>query len=63
MTDVQIANHNDRSQWLQEPTPGKPIYECPNCKQFAMQFFEKVPGHPERTDSFFCCACGSSWEL
>jgi hypothetical protein len=63
MTDVQIANNFDRSQWQREPIPGKPDYECPNCKQLSMQSFAKVPDHLERTNSFFCCACGSSWEM
>ena len=44
-------------------SPDRPVYDCPHCKQFAMQFFAEVPGQPGRTDSFRCCACGSTWEL
>jgi DNA-directed RNA polymerase subunit M/transcription elongation factor TFIIS len=42
----------------------RPIYGCPLCKAQAMQFYA-VDGHgdKQRTDSFICRACGSSWQM
>jgi hypothetical protein len=51
------------NDWFCELSSDRPIYNCPNCKQLAMQFYAKIPGERERENVFRCCACGSAWEL
>jgi hypothetical protein len=41
----------------------RPVYECPKCAQKAMQFYSETPDDPERTNSFICHACGTTWEM
>jgi carbon storage regulator len=55
---VSMAN-----DWFCEISSDRPTYNCPTCKQSAMQFFAVLPGESGRTDSFRCCACGSTWEM
>lgn len=43
--------------------PDRPVYRCPKCKQRAMQFYNRLPDDPRRTDVFCCCACRSVWDL
>ena len=59
-TSQRCAVAND---WFCDLALNRPVYDCPNCKQLAMQFFAEIPGEPGRTDSFRCCVCGSTWEL
>lgn len=52
--------------WLRQPSPDRPAYECPNCGEQAMQFFRALPETsqiPERSNSFICCACGHCWQM
>jgi transposase-like protein len=51
------------NDWFCELRSDRPKYDCPNCKQQAMQFYAQIPGEREREDAFRCCACGSTWEL
>jgi hypothetical protein len=51
------------NDWFCELSSDRPTYNCPNCKQLAMQFYAQMPDAPEREDAFRCCACGSTWEL
>jgi DNA-directed RNA polymerase subunit M/transcription elongation factor TFIIS len=51
---------------LRQPAPARPIYDCPQCGERAMQYFRlltETSQSPERTDSFVCFACGSSWQM
>jgi hypothetical protein len=51
------------NDWLCELKPDRPKYDCPNCKQLAMQLDSQIPSGPDREDVFRCCACGWTWEL
>ncbi len=41
----------------------RPTYQCPECRQPAMQFYSQLPEDPRRTEVFCCCACGSLWDV
>jgi hypothetical protein len=66
MAESEQGNLNDSGQsWLRQPEPGRPIYQCPQCRALAMQFFRELPEGvhgPERSNSFVCLDCGASWE-
>ena len=51
------------NDWFCEVRSDRPKYDCPNCKQLAMQLYAQIPSEPEREDAFRCCACGWTWEL
>ena len=43
--------------------PDRPSYDCPKCEESAMQYFCQRLDLPGREDFFYCCACGSTWEI
>jgi DNA-directed RNA polymerase subunit M/transcription elongation factor TFIIS len=49
--------------WQRRLSPDRPVYDCPKCKKPAMQFFAKRPDKPGHEDFYYCCACGSTWEM
>jgi len=49
--------------WEHELSSDRPVYDCPHCKQVAMQFYAQIPGEPGREESFRCHACGSTWQV
>jgi hypothetical protein len=51
------------NDWFCELRSDCPKFDCPNCKQLAMQLCSQIPNEPEREDVFRCCACGWTWEL
>lgn len=52
-----------RNDWHRELSADRPVYGCPECKEMAMQFFQRLADHPGREEFFRCCACGLCWEL
>ena len=66
MTTALLPSMSDgsmASDWFCELSSNLPKYDCPNCKQLAMQLDSQIPSEPEREDVFRCCACGWTWEL
>jgi DNA-directed RNA polymerase subunit M/transcription elongation factor TFIIS len=55
--------HEPVKDWQKRLTPDRPVYECPECKEAAMQFFSDRKDMPGREDFYYCCACGSTWEM
>jgi DNA-directed RNA polymerase subunit M/transcription elongation factor TFIIS len=55
--------HEPAHDWRHRLTPERPVYECPRCKEAAMQFFVERADKPGREDFYYCCACGSTWEV
>jgi hypothetical protein len=51
------------NDWFCELSSDRPAYDCPNCKQLAMQFYAQIPGEPAQENVFRCCACGSTWQF
>ena len=51
------------NDWLCRLASDRPVYDCPTCKESAMQFFAQRLDLPGREDFFYCCACGSTWEV
>ena len=49
--------------WQCPLSPDRPVYDCPVCKQEAMQFHRTLADDPLREDFFHCCSCGSCWEM
>jgi hypothetical protein len=49
--------------WRSRLHADRPVYGCPKCGQTAMQFFARLSGPPEREDVFYCCSCGSTWDM
>jgi hypothetical protein len=41
----------------------RPLYDCPDCIQRAMQFYPTHPSHPGRRAFFLCHACKGLWEI
>jgi DNA-directed RNA polymerase subunit M/transcription elongation factor TFIIS len=62
-TDRAVLADTPLNDWLCRLTPGRPSYECPNCKESAMQFFSERLDMPGRAEFFYCAACGSTWEM
>jgi DNA-directed RNA polymerase subunit M/transcription elongation factor TFIIS len=60
MPDVDQQNEAD---YVRPLDTNRPIYECPKCSKKAMQFYSEAPDDPERTNSFICQACGTTWEM
>ena len=55
-----------RGAWLRQPFNDRPLYNCPQCGEVAMQFFRTLPASSksEKLDNAFeCCACGQKWEM
>ena len=57
LDDIQLDD------WLGRLVSGRPVYDCPKCDESAMQFFAQRLDLPGRDDFFYCCACGSIWEV
>jgi hypothetical protein len=55
--------HEPAKDWQKRLTPDRPVYECPKCKQPAMQFFSERADKPDWEGFYYCCACGSTWEM
>jgi hypothetical protein len=51
------------NDWLCRLATDRPVYDCPKCEQPAMQFFAQRLDLPGRQDFFYCCVCGSTWEI
>lgn len=54
------------ADWQREPDPQRPLYDCPECHEHAMQYYMRLAASefgPERCESFVCCACGRSWQI
>ncbi|MEX0678759.1 MAG: hypothetical protein WD063_16900 [Pirellulales bacterium] len=58
-----VISDTPPNAWLCRLAPDRPIYECPNCKDSSMQFFSQRLDMPGREEFFYCCACGSTWEM
>jgi hypothetical protein len=58
-----ITMHDRAKDWKHRLSPDRPVYECPKCKEAAMQFFAERPDKPGREDFYYCCACGSTVEV
>jgi hypothetical protein len=51
------------SGWLGQVSQDRPIYDCLDCKELAMQFHHQLGDQPDREDFFRCCACGRCWDM
>ena len=51
------------SDWPCRLACDRPNYKCPECKKSGMQYFIQRLDMPGREDFFYCCACGSTWEI
>jgi hypothetical protein len=49
--------------WQFSISRDRPVYNCPNCAESALQFYRSHYLHPELKDFFRCHACGSCWEM
>jgi hypothetical protein len=57
------ASAGETTDWCKALSLDRPIYDCPHCKQAAMQFYAQLPGEPDLKESFHCHACGSTWQV
>jgi DNA-directed RNA polymerase subunit M/transcription elongation factor TFIIS len=63
MSAIATLQTDSDATWKAKIDPSRPTYECPRCKSLAMQFHAvDGQGDEQRTDSFICRACGSSWQ-
>ena len=62
MTGSKI-NVEQREDWQMHIHSDRPVYECPNCKQSAMQYYVQSAEFPGRQDFYYCYACGSFWDI
>ena len=51
------------SGWICPLSQDRPIYNCPKCKEEAMQFHHQLNDQPGREGFYRCCACGLFWEM
>jgi hypothetical protein len=62
-TNCDVTTDTPPNDWLCRLAPDRPSYECPKCKEPSMQFFCQRLDMPGREDFFYCCACGSTYEI
>jgi DNA-directed RNA polymerase subunit M/transcription elongation factor TFIIS len=60
---VAVNEIETSREWRSRLGEDRPVYDCPNCNQPALQFFAAHADYPERTEFFHCCACGTCWEI
>lgn len=57
-SDIELGE-----DWRNRLQLDRPIYDCPECKKLAMQYYMRSEEFPGRENFYYCYACGSLFEI